>query len=453
MSPARRILVVDDSEEMREFYQVALEQAGYAVETAAEGEAALAQVLRERPDLIVLDVVMPRMDGLELLLKLRSDLAPPVPPAILVSGFDLTEDEALRRGAARFLHKPIAAQDLVAAVADVLAGRSAALETIEGARERASTARRDARLTAITLMQHLEAKAPPGVPFSRHADQLVTFAARYLAVEAVVAAILREDRLRVLASSNPTWIAPELDLGEALPSLERVLESGSSLVLPDLPTHPAFARSDERLDDVRCVTAVPIRFDGRAVGVLCVFQTCSCPVEGEDLALVHLFSRRGTAVLEAWANGRSSSELPLRLGPGVAPRRAFERALDLELSLLRERLGSLELAVVSETELERAYAAVAGAAEPERLLAGTLDGGRIAFYKRDASTHARAKLNAVLAPILAQPSARIGIVDLAVGVSSSVHAENLLHLAEQALDDAIEGTNAVRRILVEVQDV
>ena len=72
-----------------------------------DGEDALQKIRRERPDLLVLDVVMPRMDGLELLLKMRSDLAPPIPPAILVSGFDLTEAEALRRGAERFLPKPV----------------------------------------------------------------------------------------------------------------------------------------------------------------------------------------------------------------------------------------------------------------------------------------------------------------------------------------------------------
>jgi CheY-like chemotaxis protein len=450
MATLLRILVVDDSEEVREFLQLALEEAGYEVETAADGEDAFAKVTHSRPDLILLDVVMPRMDGLELLLKLRSDLAPPVPPAILVSGFDLTEEEALRRGAVRFLHKPTAPRDVVAAIADVLAGRSAARESIEGARDRSGAARKEARETATRLLQRLEADTALGAPFSQHADQLVTFVARYLTVDAV-AAILRDERLRVVASSNQTLMAPGLDLGHAFPSLERVLESGSSLVLPDLPTHPSFAQYAEHMDDIHCLIAVPIRFDGRAIGVLCTFQSCSCGVQAEDLALVQLFSSRGTSVLDAWVNGHSGDELPLRLGPGIAPRRAFESALDLELRLLRARGGSLELAILSEARSESVYGAVASATHPERLLAGVLYERRIALFKSDASADARVKLAAVLAPLRRADGVRTGIVDLTGSVFPSLHADGLLNLAEQALDDAFDSPSAVRRMMVDVQ--
>jgi CheY-like chemotaxis protein len=451
MGQARRILVVDDSDEVREFFQFALEQAGYAVETAEDGMDALAKVLRARPDLIVLDVVMPRMDGLDLLLKLRSDLAPPVPPAILVSGFDLTEAEALRRGAARFLHKPVDARDLLAAIVDVLSGRCAAQEAIDGARDRTSAARKEARESAMQLLRELDAHAPPGMPFPQHAARLVSFVGRYLAVDAVAAAILRDDRLRVLASSNPALIGADVDLGAAFPSVERVLESGSSLVLPDLATHPSFSPFADRLDDVHCLIAVPIRFAGRAVGVLCVFQSCSCAVEAEDLALVQLFSSRGTSVLHAWVNGRSDDELPLRLGPGVSPRRIFERALDLELRLLRARGGSLELAILSEVELAGMHDQVAGAAHPARLLGGALGERRVAVYKRDAPGEARACLSAVIAPLREAGRVHTGIVDLASGGFSSLHGDALLSLAEQALDEAVESATPMRRMIVEVQ--
>jgi CheY-like chemotaxis protein len=447
----RRILVVDDSDEVREFFQFALEQAGYTVETAQDGEDALAKVLRARPDLIVLDVVMPRMDGLDLLLKLRSDLAPPVPPAVLVSGFDLTEAEALRRGAARFLHKPVDARDLLGAVADVLSGRTARQEAIDRARDHSSAARKEARENAMHLLNEIDVHTPPGMPFPQHAARLVSFVGHYLAVDAVAAAILRDDRLLVLASSTAPLIAPDLDRGAAFPSVQRVLESGSSLVLPDLATHPSFASCAERLDDVHCLIAVPIRFAGSAVGVLCVFQSCRCAVEAEDLALVQLFSSRGTSVLHAWVNGRSDDELPLRIGPGVAPRRIFERALDLELRLLRERGGSLELAILSEVDLEAIRAQVEGAAHPARLLAGALGDRRVAVYKRSAPGDARAKLTAVIAPLREPDRVHTGIVDLASGAFSSLHADALLSLAEQALDEAVESATPMRRMIVDVQ--
>ena len=120
----RSILLVDDNEDVLEAHLLVLERAGYAVKTASNGEEAFVQIRDDRPHLVILDVVMPRMGGLELLLKLRSELAAPLPPIILCSGSDLTEEEALDRGASSFLRKPVTRDDLLAAVAALLERRS-----------------------------------------------------------------------------------------------------------------------------------------------------------------------------------------------------------------------------------------------------------------------------------------------------------------------------------------
>src|SRR5262245_27144570 len=115
MARIRKVLLIDDGEEVREFVSVLLQDAGYSVEQAADGVEGFELVRRHRPHLIVLDVLMPRMDGLDFLLKMRSELAPPLPPTILCSGFDLTEEEAIKRGASCFLRKPISPGDLLQA--------------------------------------------------------------------------------------------------------------------------------------------------------------------------------------------------------------------------------------------------------------------------------------------------------------------------------------------------
>src|SRR3954471_3352114 len=94
------ILIVDDSQDLAEAMALMLGDAGYRTRVAHNGRAALSAVHDRRPGLIVTDGLMPEMNGLELLTALRSDLAPPIPPVIVVSGFPAIEKEALRRGAA-----------------------------------------------------------------------------------------------------------------------------------------------------------------------------------------------------------------------------------------------------------------------------------------------------------------------------------------------------------------
>ncbi len=67
----RTILVVDDEEAIRLLYQEELREAGYHVEVASDGHAALKMVQRSRPDLMTIDIKMPGMDGIELLRRVR----------------------------------------------------------------------------------------------------------------------------------------------------------------------------------------------------------------------------------------------------------------------------------------------------------------------------------------------------------------------------------------------
>ena len=75
MAVSERILVVDDEADTLELLRTLLESEGYAIETAADGESALERVRAGRPDLILLDVMMPEMDGLEVCDRLRFDPA------------------------------------------------------------------------------------------------------------------------------------------------------------------------------------------------------------------------------------------------------------------------------------------------------------------------------------------------------------------------------------------
>lgn len=116
-----RVLVVDDNADLRSYVRGLLEDA-YAVETAVDGQEGLAAVQSRPPDLVVSDVMMPRLDGFGLLRALREDPATCDIPVILLSaraGEELTV-EGLEAGADDYLVKPFSARELRARVASCL---------------------------------------------------------------------------------------------------------------------------------------------------------------------------------------------------------------------------------------------------------------------------------------------------------------------------------------------
>jgi len=117
------ILVVEDVQAVRELLRVTLEFKGYTVETAADGEEALQQIAARCPDLLVTDILMPRLDGFALAQRLRRDPATRALPIVFVSATYVSPEDkefALSLGAVRFLEKPIDAEEFLLTVAEVL---------------------------------------------------------------------------------------------------------------------------------------------------------------------------------------------------------------------------------------------------------------------------------------------------------------------------------------------
>ena len=114
-----RILLADDNRDMREYVCKLLEQSGYDVEEVIDGEAALAAVRRHLPDLVLADVMMPRLDGLALLKTLRADDRTSALPVILLSARVGEEArlEGMQAGADSYLEKPFHAKELLTEVA------------------------------------------------------------------------------------------------------------------------------------------------------------------------------------------------------------------------------------------------------------------------------------------------------------------------------------------------
>ena len=124
VEPAR-ILIVDDHEDNVELVRARLEAWGYATECAVDGEEALQKIEKSPPDLVLLDVMMPKIDGIEVVRRLKARIAAnelPFIPVIMQTALDSTENkvEGLDAGADDYITKPINFAELEARVNSLL---------------------------------------------------------------------------------------------------------------------------------------------------------------------------------------------------------------------------------------------------------------------------------------------------------------------------------------------
>lgn len=119
----KRVLLAEDEPNIIESLRFLLERGGYQVSVAKNGRLALDAALSEPPDVLILDVMLPELDGYEVLRRLRESAQTATLPILMLTAKGQREDRdaALESGADMFLTKPFANADLTAAV-DKLAG-------------------------------------------------------------------------------------------------------------------------------------------------------------------------------------------------------------------------------------------------------------------------------------------------------------------------------------------
>ncbi len=118
----KRILVVDDEIYIVHILEFTLTMEGYEVLTAADGEEALRRLEQDRPDLVVLDIMMPKVDGYEVLRRIRADEEFRQLPVILLSakGRPIDRDTGLEIGADDYIVKPFSPRRLLQKIQDLL---------------------------------------------------------------------------------------------------------------------------------------------------------------------------------------------------------------------------------------------------------------------------------------------------------------------------------------------
>jgi DNA-binding response OmpR family regulator len=119
---ARRVLVVDDEPNIVMSLRFLMEREGFQVEVAATGEAAVAALDRQPADLVLLDVMMPELDGFEVCQRIRANPAWRDTKIVMLTakGRDLERDKGMALGADAYVTKPFSTRDLVARVKQML---------------------------------------------------------------------------------------------------------------------------------------------------------------------------------------------------------------------------------------------------------------------------------------------------------------------------------------------
>ncbi len=125
--PYGPILVVEDVPSVLDLLEITLRFKGYPVITARNGQEALDRITRERPAMVITDILMPKMDGFTLAHTIRKDPHTRQIPIVFLSATYVTSEDknfALNLGAIRFLEKPIDTEDFLLTIAEILTGGS-----------------------------------------------------------------------------------------------------------------------------------------------------------------------------------------------------------------------------------------------------------------------------------------------------------------------------------------
>jgi DNA-binding response OmpR family regulator len=122
-----RVLFIEDEDEIVELMRMRLEAAGFTFTSACNGEEGLVKAQKDKPDIILLDIIMPKVDGLTVCRKLKTDGATKNIPVIMISaaGSKEMQEKCREAGAQDFIRKPFEASELLIKITDYLKKKEA----------------------------------------------------------------------------------------------------------------------------------------------------------------------------------------------------------------------------------------------------------------------------------------------------------------------------------------
>jgi len=364
MTASARILVVDDERFFREGIRDALEASGFACAIAATGVEALDLASEPGIAVVVLDVVLPGLDGLEVLRRLRE--RQPELRVIILSAYTDQQRvlEALRLGAFDYLAKPLHDEELVLAVRRALESH-AAWQGLVRLRTRIGALAR----SLSDLAELATADVDEGERQSVLRARAVAGVAEVLEAGKTSLLLLEEDgaHLRVVAATGRKQTFEEFDsvpLGAGVSGI--AMARSELIVVSDVATDPRFSdRVVTGRYESPAFAVAPVTSGGQTAGVLCATDRAGgVPFEESDVALLRI--------------------LALQLGQVLAPRSAAGETAPALADPLEAKLAELARRICDATTMEIEPARLLGAVL--RPIAAALAAAPVSVYLRDAKT-------------------------------------------------------------------
>ena len=305
-----RILVVDDDPALLQTISIVLKEQGYDVTTAEDGQRMLEALEQQAPDLLLLDVLMPHMDGFQLLERLKSDDRYSDIPVLMVSSLPAEEAtvRTLGLGAADYIRKPFRVRELLARIQLQLRNRAelgAARDQVKKREADLVEAREEAetRRTMVDILHE--------VTDELSAEEIYHVVARRVAralntSHCSVVLAKSGDKVGIVATAfeDPSVINYRIQL-DLYPEIRAALETQTPVLVADLQTSPLYAEIRERWSKqgtvvhIRSVIALPFSFDSTQVGVFFLRRTgAEPPFDTQDVEFANTVIKAAVSAIQ-----------------------------------------------------------------------------------------------------------------------------------------------------------
>jgi CheY-like chemotaxis protein len=366
------VLVADDDDALRETTTLLLEEEGYGVLTARDGEEALREVRDARPDAVLLDMMMPAVDGLQFLDRLPREGAGCTPVVIAYSGFGRLEELARSHGASAFLPKPVDAAHLLGALAALLADRALSPSAIAASERSHRRAVADADRRRAEIIARTDLANPA---FRAQLRQLVEWLTGYFSAELAVIGLVHLGRILILARSGTDEFGEDALLDPDSSYCPDVARASTPLIVRETSDGTPFCDHPAASTTWPYYAGAPLLGDGISAGTLCLRGSRPFPIQAEDMVVLSHFARLvGGSIREGALVAPDLFRAPALLSIERFP-------ILLESALLRAERdrGAVALAIVEATGVERLGMAIQRAAGARYLALAALGAGRAAI--------------------------------------------------------------------------